>query len=326
MARQFDPHRAPGRRPPPQAPVSDSPVVACPPSDPRPLRWQGSSTRATHPAADPRRRASSTVAAHPGGGALRPDQPESPRPALPGTSRLRCWPADLISPRPRRLVPGRFGGEAVRPVPRTAVLLSDPTSPSPRRPALPGSPAPPGTSRRRCWRPAGDLSCHRSARPAAGERPLAGARPTDPRGGTGAWPATRRVEVRSTRQRFPRPKARVATSGASARQPGRRSAPAGRAGGKVQRTCPPPQPLAPACPGLAQRTPAQRPAPSGSRAAGTTRADPPGRARVDAGKQHRPRLALLGLPVGRVRPSAVAASPRGGPPRAGRDRQVKARG
>ena len=295
MARQFDPHRAPGRRIPSQAPVSDCPVVACPPSDPRPLRWQGSSTRATHPAADPRRRASSTVAAHPGGGgAFRPDQPESP--ILPGTSRLRCWPADLISPRPRRLVPGRFGGEAVRPVPRTAVLLSDPIDPSPRRPALPGSPAPPGTSRRRCWRPAGDLSCHRSARPAAGERPLAGARPTDPRGGTGAWPATRRVEVRSTRQRFPRPKARVATYGASARQPGRRSAPAGRAGGKVQQTCPPPQPLAPRrALGLAQRTPAQRPAPSGSRAAGTTRADPPGRARVDAGKQHPPRLALLGF-------------------------------
>ena len=278
MARQLDPHRAPGRRPPPQAPVSDSPVVACPPSDPRPLRWRGSSTRATHPAADPRRRGSS----RPGPVAARPGRPVTRHP-----------------------------------------FRSD--SPSPRRPALPGSPAPPGTSRRRCWRPAGDLSCHRSARPAAGERPLAGARPTDPRGGAGAWPATRRVEVRSTRQRFPRPKARVATSGASARQPGRRSAPAGRAGGKVQRTCPPPQ--------LARR--AQGPGSTDTRAEtgsvwfACSRNDASRSAPARSGRRRRAAPAAPGpsrAPAGRVRPSAVAASPRGGPPHAGRDRRVKARG
>ena len=82
----------------------------------------------------------------------------------------------------------------------------------PVRPARPPrSPAPPGA----VLATAGNLSRTRSARPVAGERPPAGARPTDPRGGAGARPTIRRLGVRSTRQRFPRPTARVATSGAS---------------------------------------------------------------------------------------------------------------
>jgi hypothetical protein len=221
MARQLDPHRAPGRRPAPQAPVSDSPVIACPPSDPWPLRWRGSSTRAPHPAADPRRRGSSTVAARPGrgGDALRPDQPESP----PSGS----WPL-------------RWRGGSSHAAHRGGALRPDQPESPPACPPRVASPA--------RHQPAAVL--------ATGRRPLLP--PVRPTGGGGAplgrGPSHRptrwggRPAGHPTRRGAIDPPAVPTTQGAGRHlrcvspQPGRRSAPAGRAGGKVRRICPPRQP------------------------------------------------------------------------------------
>ena len=232
MARQLDPHRAPGRRPPTRVPESDSPVVACPPSDPRPhhpgrgagrvgshgprrgrphprpLRWQGGSTRAPQPVAGPadpwslRWQGSSTRAAQPVAG------PADPRPL-------------------------RWQGGSARAAHRGAAAIR------PDRPETPPA-CPPRVASPARRQPAAVLATGRQALPPSGPpdrwrgSPPAGARPTDPRGGAGARPTIRRVD-RSTRQRFPRPTARVATSVRQARQPGRRSVPAGRAGGHCGR-------------------------------------------------------------------------------------------
>ena len=297
MARQLDPHRAPGRRPPPQAPVSDSPVVACPPSDPWPLRWRGSSTRATHPAADPRRRGSSTVAAHPGGGgdASDPTSPSPRRPALPGTSRLRCLAGRPDRPEspPSDPWPLRWRGGSTRAAHRGAAFRSDQPESPPACPPRVASPA--------RHQPAAVL--------ATGRRPLLP--PVRPTGGGGAPPGRRpshrptrwdgRLAGHPTRRGAIDPPAVPTTQGAGRHlrcvsPPARPAIGSRRPGWRQGPTdLPASSALARRAQGLAQRTPARdrlRLVRVQQERREQIRLR---RARVDAGEQRRPRLALLGL-------------------------------